>query len=128
MTTWLAPSTRESALGRPRSAWLWRIEYGAPTIAADLVKDSFNTGRALTLVAELLTRVLTTLQCTATNLETDMFCFVVLVRPAIFLFPSLCGLLLARATTLAAFVSAAVQLDLANPEAHRMLDRALVAG
>ena len=128
VTAWLAPSARESALRRPRSAGLRRIEDGTPAIAAYLVEDSFHTRGTLALVAELLTCVLTALQCTAANFETDMFRFVVLVRSSVLLFPSLCGFLLAWATTLAALVSAAVQLGFANPEAHRMLDRALVAG
>jgi hypothetical protein len=77
-------------------------------------------------VAELLTCVLTTFQLAAADLEADVLGLDVDIGTPLLL-PSLGSLFLARAAMLAALVSAAVELSLANSEAQwRVVDVALV--
>jgi hypothetical protein len=77
-------------------------------------------------VTELLTCVLTTLQLTVTDLETDVFGLKVLVgRPL--LSSSLGRLSLTRAAAFSALMTSAVELCFADPEAHGWLEVALMA-
>jgi len=54
-------------------ARLGRLQNGASTRAADLVKDGLQARVALAPVAELLAVMVSTLECAAADLEADMF-------------------------------------------------------
>jgi hypothetical protein len=77
-------------------------------------------------VAQLLTGVLATFELASANLETDMFGFKVVVGISL-LSLSFGSLLLSRAAMLTAFMATAVELNLANAEAHWGFDLSLMA-
>ena len=127
MATRTGSGAGEPALGRPRPAWLRRLEDRPSAGAADLVEDGLRARHAGPFVAELLAGVLAALELTAAYLQANMLRLEVVVGSPLLL-PPLGRLLLARATALSALVPPAVELSPAGAEAVRVLDFPLVAG
>jgi len=127
MATRPAPRTRVPALGRFSPAGLGRLENCPATVAANLVEDGFRARHARPLVAELLAVMLSAFQWATTHLKTNMFRLIVLIGAGTLLLAPLGSLLLARAAPLSTLVTATVELGLADAEAVRGDDFALVA-
>ena len=120
------PGAVEPALRWTRAARLGRLKDGAPTGAANLIKDGFRAGVADTPMAQLLAVVLTAPQLPTTDAEADVFGFkVVIGRSGDVLSPlrclSFCRPLLSGAADAPALVSTAVQLCPADSTAFGSL-------
>jgi hypothetical protein len=61
------------------SAWLGRVESSTATGTADFVEYGFEATRARSFVTQLLAGMISALQGTATNFETDVFSFEILI-------------------------------------------------
>ena len=116
MTTDLATSTVKVTRRWSSSTRLRRLENSSATGTANFFKHSFEATTAWPFVAKILAGMGSTLQWTSTDFETDVLRFNVLgnrcrVQRSMLTFCSLSftGFLLARATTLTAFVAATVE-------------------
>lgn len=136
VSTRLRPLALEAARRRLRTAGKRRLQHSPAAITADFVKNGFTATAARSLVAQLLTAVVTTLQQTTTRTCADVLCFKVVV-------PGLRGRIqrsgftaigsslrsfgFSRTTPLTAFVASAVESDAAGSDALRLLLYALMA-